>query len=582
MKTHPRYLVVFLILILCSYDGHTQTGRMDIDSLKEVVSTHVDDTNMVNTLFRLSVYYRWYHPDSSFDYAHQALALSERLNFEKGVFWSLTAICGASILVGDYPRELEYAFKALALSKKLNQPRMTGYANGMFSEYYFNLGEYETSMRYWREVMKIIERWFSYEEYVSWGSLSRIFEAMGQPDSAMLYAKKAYKKIRSDQSLNKYWHPRQMALIYLCLGNAFAGTAGYDSALYYYRKSLALSVGNEWNVHAIDNYNGIANVHKATGSLDSAEFYAKMVLTRRIAGSYPVSALKAATLLSEVYELGNNPDSTLKYLRMGIEFKEQLFNREKIMAIQDIHYREQERGREIAEAKSRLRNQFMIAFFLVVFVAAFIVVVISFKNSRRRQLQTMRNSIADDLHDDIGSTLSSISIMSELAKSKSSGASDILSSISESTIAMQENMSDIVWAIKSENDRFENVLRRMNEFASEILDAKGIDLDFSSVEFPGTPRLSMSHRKNMYLVFKEVINNAAKYSNASKVTVHVSQKRHHVEMVIEDDGVGFDPNVAFQGNGMTTLKRRGEELNAEFNIQSRVNGGTVVQLRFGI
>ena len=90
----------------------------------------------------------------------------------------------------------------------------------------------------------------------------------------------------------------------------------------------------------------------------------------------------------------------------------------------------------------------------------------------------MRNSIADDLHDDIGSTLSSISIMSELAKAKSPEALSLLASIGESTITIQENMSDIVWAIKSENDRFENVLQRMNQFASEILDAKNIELGF--------------------------------------------------------------------------------------------------------
>jgi histidinol-phosphate/aromatic aminotransferase/cobyric acid decarboxylase-like protein len=105
------------------------------------------------------------------------------------------------------------------------------------------------------------------------------------------------------------------------------------------------------------------------------------------------------------------------------------------------------------------------------------------------------NSIVEDLHGDIGSTLSGITIMSELAKVKSPEASALLASIGESTISMQENMSDIVWAIKAENDRFENVLQRMNQFALEMRDAKNITLDFKIDEALSFSKLKMRQRK---------------------------------------------------------------------------------------
>lgn len=194
----------------------------------------------------------------------------------------------------------------------------------------------------------------------------------------------------------------------------------------------------------------------------------------------------------------------------------------------------------------------------------------------------MRNSIADDLHDDIGSTLSSINIMGELARRKAPEASVLLDSISESTISMQENMSDIVWAIKTENDRFENVLRRMNAFASEVLDAKGVGLNFSCDAALASSRLSMKQRKNMYLFFKEAINNAVRHANANEVSVSIVKKWHQLEMVIDDDGKGFDVEQAYRGNGMTTLRRRAEELGGTINIQSRLGEGTSVQLSFRI
>ncbi len=267
---------------------------------------------------------------------------------------------------------------------------------------------------------------------------------------------------------------------------------------------------------------------------------------------------------------------------MAIGLKENLFNREKIMAIQNVHYKEQEKQKEIADSKLKLRNQFIMYFLLAVFIAVLVIVIIVLRNKRQKQLQNMRNSIADDLHDDIGSTLSSISILSELAKEKSPEAISLLDSIGENTLSMQENMSDIVWSLNAKNDRFENVLHRMNQFASEIFEAKNIELDFTSDPSLLTSRLTMKQRKNLYLFFKEAINNAAKHSDAKKISVHIFQKDHHVEMIIKDDGKGFDTSQTFHGNGMSTLKKRIEELSGYFKIHSQINEGTVVELKFKI
>ena len=81
-------------------------------------------------------------------------------------------------------------------------------------------------------------------------------------------------------------------------------------------------------------------------------------------------------------------------------------------------------------------------------------------------------------------------------------------------------------------------------------------------------KLTMEQRKNFYLFFKEAINNAAKYSDAKKVSVCIAQKDHHVEMNISDDGKGFDTTKIFSGNGMNTLRKRAAELNADFKIIS--------------
>jgi two-component system sensor histidine kinase UhpB len=585
MKITINILLFFILgfqLTAYSQDSGRYSARWNVDSLKKVLRTQNADADKLQTLMHLSRTIAFLYPDSSLVYAREALNMAETLEDKEGIFWATTTMCNASRITGNYPMELEFAFNALSLSKELNKPRITGFGHGVLSDCYYNLGEYDSCLRYWRVVTRVIEQSFPDEMYVAWANLSRIYRAMNQSDSAMIYVKKALEHINRDQSGNKYWHPRQAGLVYAQLATSFAGRGDYDSALYYYRLSMPTAVDNNLEIDLMDVYNGVAAAYKATGELDSAVWYSDKVLAAEVTRSCPVSALAAANLLTGIYELKEQPDSVLKYVRMAIGIKESLFNREKIMAIQNLTYQEREKQKELAAAELAFRNQVIFYCSMAILVGALIVAGIQFKHNRQRQLQRLRNSIADDLHDDIGSTLSSISIMAELAKVRPAEAPALLASIGESTLSMQENMSDIVWAIKSENDHFENVLLRMNAFASGILEAKGIMLNFVADEALSASKLSIGQRKNLYLFFKEAIANVAKHSNAKNVSVRIFQKERYAEMIITDDGVGFDAQETFQGNGMSTLKKRAVELNGFFQIQSRSNEGTCVELTFKI
>jgi signal transduction histidine kinase len=548
------------------------------------LATQKEDTNKVTTLISLSGAYRFSYPDSGLVYAQRALSLAEKLNSDVGTFWSIGAINGSLYVLGNYALELDYAFKALPLAKKINTPYTIGFSNGWLSDSYYNLGEYSTSLKYWREVVKIAEQVLPDERPAIYGVSSHIFEGMHQYDSGLIYAKKSYELIKLNPSLYKENDGGKFIRsgIFAALGDAFTGKAYYDSALFYYRMSLPFSDQIHMDINKVDAYNGIAKVYKETNNFDSATWYAKRALHEKVIRRYPLGFLKAANLLAAIYESEKNSDSSLKYLHIAINLKDSFYNRERTIAFQSIIFREQEKQKEIEAAKLKLQSEYRMYFLIALLVTLLTVTAIIIRNKRRKQLQNMRNSIADDLHDDIGSTLSSISIMSELAKAKSPEGLPLLASIGESAITIQENMSDIVWAVKSENDRFESVLQRMNQFASEILDAKNIDLDFKSDPSLSASRLTMEQRKNFYLFFKEIINNAAKYSDAKKVSVYISQKGHYAEVNINDNGKGFDSTKIFSGNGMNTLKKRAAELNADFKIASHINEGTAVQLKFKI
>lgn len=570
------------MLLLYSPAAYTQNDW--IDSVKRVLVTQKADTNKVWTLKMLSEAYQQSYPDSGFYFARQALDLAEKLQFDRGIFWSIVYINKSLYILGNYALELDYAFKAYPLGKKLNDPYTIGWANGMIGDCYFNLGEYDSSIRYYREILKSAEQSSIIDLFSLYSALVPVFINLHQYDSALLYAKKGYELFKSNPLLNKGDDDTKYAKSYLYrfLGEAFAGKEYYDSALFYYHLSIPFSEIIHSETNKIDVFNLLAKLYEEKSNPDSATWYAKKVLNEKMINRYPVGFLKAANTLADIYELQNKPDSTLKYLRLALAIKDSLFNRENTIAIQNIFFKEQEKQKEVAAAKSTLQSQYRIYFLIALFAVLIIILGIIIRNRRIRQLQNMRNSIADDLHDDIGSTLSSISIMSELAKEKSPEASTLLTAIGESASSIQENMSDIVWTINPKNDRLENVLQRMNQFATEILDVKNIELDFTNDGTFATSKLTMDQRRNFYLFFKEAINNAAKYAEAKKVTVCVTKKDHHIEMNIFDDGNGFETDKIFNGNGMHTLKKRAAELHADFNIRSHINEGTAVKLKFKI
>ena len=203
-----------------------------------------------------------------------------------------------------------------------------------------------------------------------------------------------------------------------------------------------------------------------------------------------------------------------------------------------------------------------------------------------RNLQSIRNRIARDLHDEIGSTLLSISLYSDVAgklvNEKAPEATGMLSQITESTTNMMEAMSDIVWAINTRNDRFDNMLNRMRGFAVEVLEAKNCQVHFNADESMMSSQLGMEQRKNLYLIFKESINNAAKHANCQNVWVDFYTMGNKLHLKIRDDGKGFLATQKFQGNGLINFYKRTQELGGELKIITEPGKGTTIDLAFRV
>jgi len=214
------------------------------------------------------------------------------------------------------------------------------------------------------------------------------------------------------------------------------------------------------------------------------------------------------------------------------------------------------------------------------------------KIESQQALLNERLRISRELHDDIGSTLGSISIYSEVAKKRTESKEDtneVLSKIGLASRELIDKISDIVWSLNPDNESFEQLQNRMMAFAAMILAPRNILYNFAAEEELKNLYLTSEQRKNIFLIYKEALYNIVKYAGCKNVHILLAVQKNCLAMMIRDDGKGFDVSVVttngvvhkegyFGGNGIKNMKARAEDMNALLSIDSKVNGGTTVQL----
>ena len=197
----------------------------------------------------------------------------------------------------------------------------------------------------------------------------------------------------------------------------------------------------------------------------------------------------------------------------------------------------------------------------------------------------LRGKIASDLHDDVGSTLSSIRMYSDIVKhqpNQTGAASELLDKIGSNSKEMIENMSDIVWMIKPGNDDFKSIENRMLNFANELCIPANINFEFNKDAPTDALQISMEQRRDIYLIFKEAINNAVKYSGCHSIRAAITLQNRHLQILISDDGKGFDTNAVKNGNGLSNMQKRAATHKGTFTIHSAPKEGTGIAVSFPV
>jgi ligand-binding sensor domain-containing protein/two-component sensor histidine kinase len=199
------------------------------------------------------------------------------------------------------------------------------------------------------------------------------------------------------------------------------------------------------------------------------------------------------------------------------------------------------------------------------------------------ELEKVRTRIATDLHDDIGSGLSQIAVLAEVARRRvNSGTPDLLAELRDIGSVSREladSMSDIVWSVNPRRDHLSDLAQRMRRFSTDMLACGDVDFRFDAFTPERPIRIDADIRREIYLIFKEAVNNVARHSHCTRVGIAVAVDHHRLDLQIEDNGKGLCERSQETGNGIRSMTERARRIGAHIEISSGEEGGVRVVLQ---
>jgi two-component system, NarL family, sensor histidine kinase UhpB len=490
----------------------------------------------------------------------KALALFEELKNEMGLSFCYNSLGTIFYEQKEYAKAQQYFQKSLDIRIKRNDKRGIAAMYNNLANIAMDTERFSQALELQQTSLTINEEQQQREEIgKNYINLGKINQKMNRLQEALNYFDRA-ENIFAALGINRY-----DAFISAEKGRIYTQQSNQDQS----RKVLALQ--------------------KLQQSVEQAQASGELI-----------SELNAVTFLKEFYIQEKNYEEAYKQLNRQQILTDSLEGKEVKLRISQLEtqYEVAQKENEIALLKAHQElqntelarqqaNQTIIAIVLisVLFISMILINRYRVLNRTRRQLEIekMRSDIARDLHDDLGSALSSINIISQMGVTRKNGqAENHFQRINEQSSRMMESMSDIVWSINPENDTLDKLLIKMKEFAAEILEPKGISYQFQEPVNPATIRLNAGRRKNLFLIFKEAINNAAKYSDGSNITIRLKETDSTLTLVVQDNGKGFLETEVKHGNGLRNMEARAQQIKGTLTRHSKPNEGTTVTVNLPI
>lgn len=573
-----------ILCIFCCLYNHTLYSQMNIDSAKALIykSGKIDSTH-IQTYFYIADEYM---DQSRYDSAQSWLNIIHEFLPIKSTSINNYFLISRQAEVYYYNNllqlGLEESHQLLNMAISLNDSLLIADSYNFIGLFLVSIDSTKNSINYFLKGLKYIKQPPYPNKYLElslphhlYGNLAEAYQKLKLYDSSLFYSKKSL--IAAKQINQK----RGAALAYIGMADAFFEMGYIDSARLNYLKGD--EIGNQNNYYDIKLLCLIGNAkcNNAIKNFKSMEFDLKngleLLKTKpSINRLYALIFLNSAIPLLKITELN-------KSLITALEIKSKLDNdvinegNSQLSFIVQAGMLNEKRliNLQIQEAQ---RKQQLANTRLILAIVIIIILVISFLVYRYYQKQVLtiskvRNNISQDLHDEVGASISSLQIYGTVAEqllvSNPSRALEMIQKIQHQSRDIMETMSDIVWSMKSNEKNNTTLETKIKNYAVSGLQESKINF---SIEIQAEAELCLSNvkaRRNILMIIRELMNNTLKHSKASQFHLFIYIKEENWIMEISDNGIGFqEEKILMAGNGLNNIKKRCSELNGTYFFQS--------------
>jgi len=592
--------------------GEKDSARFYLDKLKEFSDAHPEVR--FNYTQAAGLYYKKLKDfKSALPYELESVQAQTKRVKEDSSVAHLTSLAGAylnlgntEVAIGDLKSAQGHHLNALKLFERVGNKRGISFCYQMIGNNYLELGQLKQATDYTRKGLDLKTELNDIRgTATALLQLGSIFRGRYLYDSALKYDQLA---LAMNQRLGL---KIEQANLDMEIGNVYRSKHNDSAAKRYYEDGKALSLATGDSVRSTTFDAALIDVGKKGESQVLTEQRLMNSVRASIASHDMDGLLNDYQYLSEYYSKVGETGKAIQYMEKYYLVNDSLhdLNTQVQIAKMEGQYNTEKKEQEIALlkkdqqlshvnfekqtavltaqnailAKQRLYEYGAFVLLALLLLIGFLVINryrIVHQARRAIELEKMRNHIARDLHDDIGSTLSSIHILSKMALQSPAvdGARGNLEKIRSRSAAIMEKMDDIVWTINPQNDTMEQLLYRMKEFTAEILEPLNVNYAFEANEDFSGLKLDIRQRKDLYLIFKEAVNNAAKYSQCSNVHICLRRDEDSLQLEITDDGNGFAADTIKGGNGLNNMRERAASMPAGLKIDSAIGRGTRIDL----
>lgn len=386
------------------------------------------------------------------------------------------------------------------------------------------------------------------------------------------------------------------------IGQMYLNLGRYKTALTYLREADQLCAQDGFIDQLGANCYILGLTHQALKHAAQAEAYLKrsLQLARQIHEADGM--LTRTKALAQFYEQTGQYRQAYQYQRAAVALKDSLFLIESARHAHELVTRYETEKKEqqlrlLSEKNERAtlqRNALLLIGVLGLLLVASVVTWLLNRARLRRleEAQQLRQQIAHDLHDDMGSTLSSISLLSSmtntlLAQPETAGQTpdlvqQMVAKIYADTRQVQETVDEFIWLVKPGNDSFTQIATRIRAYAQPLLASRQIGFQFVFDPALASRPVSMDVQRNLYLLSKEAVHNVLKHAQATEVTIRFDYCREQLWVRIDDNGRGFDPDQATDRTGQESMAQRAKAMKGRLTVQSAPAEGTSLELTIAV